>query len=561
MDWQVDLRPRLWRKSLPTAVTHTSHAHAHAPRSSSSGSASDTAATSSQGSGGFKDFMDAYSAGLEEDSSNAATTSAAQGGASGILALLAKLGVTPGSASATDDKATDKDAKKAAEDANGVVVPVPTQPQLALGFANDGGLVETAAQKAISAVTDGTPGAGLVVNAVSDVLGTSNAQATAQTANAAATAAANSAATEAAAAAADASKTAAATSQAAADAASKAGDAAELAAKGVVSIVGKAVADASHTVANQATPKADDAAANAAHVALTALQQSANLATTPMSKSADIRAKLQAAQIGAGKTSVSGAPEAGATTGGTFGDLSASGVTGTPATVATNGLLDATSKQPASPFGDKGPFADGKPQDQLALSDKATDRSQLDTSGNTFSDRLNAQFNANLAGLNQGQTTQSPAQAGAMSQAVPYAAVASTLISHAKSGSSEFNIRLDPAGLGQIDVKMKVGTDGQVRAHLIVDQPATLDLMMRDRQHLQQQLDQAGFKTDSSSLQFSLRDQGQGSGQQQQAWQQDTSSSRGQSRLASLNDSTSQIPASVYGRQSYVRSDAIDISI
>ncbi len=148
-----------------------------------------------------------------------------------------------------------------------------------------------------------------------------------------------------------------------------------------------------------------------------------------------------------------------------------------------------------------------------------------------------------------------------MSQAVPYAAVASTLISHAKAGSSEFNIRLDPAGLGQIDVKMKVGSDGQVRAHLIVDQPATLDLMMRDRQHLQQQLDQAGFKTDSSSLQFSLRDQGQGSGQQQQAWQQDTSSSRGQSRLASLNDSTSQIPASVYGRQSYVRSDAIDISI
>ncbi len=211
-------------------------------------------------------------------------------------------------------------------------------------------------------------------------------------------AAANSAATEVAAAAADASKTAAATSQAAADAASKTGDAAELAAKGVVSIVGKAVTDASHTVANQATPKADDTAANAAHVALTALQQSANLATTPMSKSADIRAKLQAAQIGAGKTSVSGAPEAGATTGGTFGDLSASNTTGTPATVATNGLLDATSKQPASPFGDKGPLADGKPQDQLALSDKAVDRSQLDTSGNTFSDRLNAQFNANLAG-------------------------------------------------------------------------------------------------------------------------------------------------------------------
>jgi flagellar hook-length control protein FliK len=547
MDWQVHLRLMPWRKSLPTAVTHTHTARAHQSNATSSASDASASTSTSQGSGGFKDFMESYLAGLEQDQS-AGVTGTTPGGTNGILALMAKLGVTSGDdATATPDElAAAAKAKKAAEDANGVVVPVAMQPQQALGFANDGGLLETAAQKAISAVTNGTPGAGMVVNAVENVLSGSNAQTAAQAATTTATQAA--------------AQAAAATSQATADTAAKAGDAADLAAKGVVSIVGKSVADASHTVANQTAPKADDAAANAAHVALTALQQSTNLATTPMSRTADIRAKLQATQIGAGKTSVSGAPESGATTGGTFGDLSASGTTGTPATVATNGLLDATAKQSTAPFGDKGPFADGKPQDQLALADKATDKSQLDTSSTSFSDRLNAQFNANLAGLNQGQTTQSPAQAGAMSQAVPYAAVASTLISHAKAGSSEFNIRLDPAGLGQIDVKMKVSSDGQVRAHLIVDQPATLDLMMRDRQHLQQQLDQAGFKTDSSSLQFSLRDQGHGSGQQQ-AWQQDTSSSRGQSRVTSLNDSTSQIPAAVYGRQSYVRSDAIDISI
>lgn len=529
---------------MPTAVTHTHTARAH--QTHASGSASDASASASQGTGGFKDFMESYLAGIEQDQS-AGAGGTTQGGTNGILALLAKLGVTSGDAAASGDKATDADAKKAATvDANGVVIPVATQPQLALGFANDGGLVETAAQKAISVVTNGTPGAGLVVNAVTNALGGSNEQ----------TAAAAAAQT-----AAQAAATAADGAKAATEVGAQAGNAAGLAAQGVISIVGKTVADANHTVANQTPPKVDDAASNAAHVALTALQQTGNLTTTPMSRTADIRAKLQATQIGAGKTSVAGAAEAGATSGGTFGDISASGVTGTPATVATNGLLDATSKQQAAtPFGDKGAFTDGKPQDQLALADKTTDTSSLDASGNTLSDRMDAQFNASLAGLNQGQTTQSPAQAGAMSQAVPYAAVASTLISHAKAGSSEFNIRLDPAGLGQIDVKMKVSSDGQVRAHLIVDQPATLDLMMRDRQHLQQQLDQAGFKTDSSSLQFSLRDQGQGSGQQQ-AWQQDTSSSRGQSRLANLNESTSQISSTVYARQSYVRSDAVDISI
>lgn len=542
---------------MPTAVTHTHAARAHQPHAPSN--ANDTA--SAKGSADFKDFMEAYSAGLDQDGSTAAATSGTQGSADGILALLAKLGVTQGDASET--QAADAKAKKAAEDTTGVVVPVATQPQLALGFANDGGLVETAAQKAISAVTNGTPGAGLVVNAISNVLGGANPDATAaqatntaQTASAAAAQTANAAAAQASAAA-DVAKAAVETG---ANMPAKAGDAAGLAAQGVVSIVGKTVADASHTVANQMQPKADDTASNAAHVALTALQQNGNLATTPLSRSADIRAKLQATQIGAGKTSVTGASELSASTGGTFGDISASAVTGTPATVAANGLLDATSKQQTGPFGgEKGAFTEAKLGDQFVPADSASDRSQVDGSGTTLSDRINAQFNANLAGLNQGQTTQNPAQAGALSQAVPYAAIASTLVSHAKAGSSEFNIRLDPAGLGQIDVKMKVSSDGQVRAHLIVDQPATLDLMMRDRQHLQQQLDQAGFKTDGSSLQFSLRDQGQGSGQQQ-SWQQD-GSSRTQNRLANLNESTSQIPSAIYARQSYVRSDAIDISV
>lgn len=592
MDWQIDLRPRQWRKSLPTPVTHNPQARAH--QIQTTGTGSDATASTSTASGNFKDFMDSFVAGLDADPSNGGagtgvTTTGGQANANGILALLAKLGIKPGEAETTPDgAAATSDTKKIdATDASGVVVPVVAQPQLALGFGTDGGLVETAAQKAITAATSGTPGAGLLVNAISNALGGSgetkggdgaiaqaatSAQATvtgqsaaaAQTVENAVTSAQTTVATQTtgtppANATALTDQTAAA-AQTVADAAAKAGDSAGLAAQGVVSIAGKAVvADAAHTVANQTAPKADDTASNTAHVALTALQQSANLATTPISRAADIRSKLQPAQLGAGKTSAVGASEVGASSGTTMGDALAAQATGTPATAATSGLLDATARQQLAQFGDKSSAANSKSQDQVAAS-TTDDKSQLDGSGSTFSDRLNAQFNANLSGLNQGQTTQSPAQAGATSQSVPYAALASTLVSHAKAGSSEFNIRLDPAGLGQIDVKMKVSSDGQVRAHLIVDQPATLDLMMRDRQNLQQQLDQAGFKTDGSSLQFSLRDQGQGSSQQQ-AWQQQDGSSRAQSRATTVTDSTGQLPSAVYARQSYIRTDAVDISI
>jgi hypothetical protein len=80
--------------------------------------------------------------------------------------------------------------------------------------------------------------------------------------------------------------------------------------------------------------------------------------------------------------------------------------------------------------------------------------------------------------------------------------------------------------------------------------------MMRDRQQLQQQLDQAGFKTDGSSLQFSLKDQGQGQQQANQG-QQSQPSTASQSADTVLTP----VQSAVYARQSYVRSDGVDLSV
>lgn len=93
---------------------------------------------------------------------------------------------------------------------------------------------------------------------------------------------------------------------------------------------------------------------------------------------------------------------------------------------------------------------------------------------------------------------------------VPAMAIALQMSKNLQKGSSSFDIRLDPAEMGRIDVRMEVRQDGHITAHLTVDRPETLDLLQRDARALQQALNDAGLQADSDSLNFSLRDQNAG---------------------------------------------------
>ena len=77
----------------------------------------------------------------------------------------------------------------------------------------------------------------------------------------------------------------------------------------------------------------------------------------------------------------------------------------------------------------------------------------------------------------------------------------------ARSGKSHFEIRLDPADLGRIDVRIDVDRNGQITSHLRVEKPETLSMLRQDAPQLQRALDDAGFKSGDGGLQFSLRDQ------------------------------------------------------
>ena len=143
----------------------------------------------------------------------------------------------------------------------------------------------------------------------------------------------------------------------------------------------------------------------------------------------------------------------------------------------------------------------------------------------------------------------------ATNAAVPISGLALEIAASVRSGKSRFEIRLDQADLGRIDVRIDVDRNGQVTSHLTVEKPETLSMLRQDAPQLQRQLDDAGFKTGNGGLQFSLRDQsssGQDNGQ---------GSGRNAHRLVVEEDT---IPAVVAGR-SYGRmlgsSSGVDIKV
>jgi chemotaxis protein MotD len=105
----------------------------------------------------------------------------------------------------------------------------------------------------------------------------------------------------------------------------------------------------------------------------------------------------------------------------------------------------------------------------------------------------------------------------ATSAAVPLSGLAMEIAASANSGKTRFEIRLDPAELGRIDVRIDIDRHGQVTSHLTVERPETLSMLRQDANQLQRALDNAGLSTGNGGLQFSLRDQssqGQNDGNQ-----------------------------------------------
>jgi flagellar hook-length control protein FliK len=83
----------------------------------------------------------------------------------------------------------------------------------------------------------------------------------------------------------------------------------------------------------------------------------------------------------------------------------------------------------------------------------------------------------------------------------------------AAGGAKSFEIRLDPAELGRVEVQLNVAHDGTADATITVHRPETLALLLHDSQNLERTLRDAGLDVSNSSLNFSLKGEGrQGDG-------------------------------------------------
>ncbi len=86
-------------------------------------------------------------------------------------------------------------------------------------------------------------------------------------------------------------------------------------------------------------------------------------------------------------------------------------------------------------------------------------------------------------------------------------------------GNNRIRIKMQPASLGQVEVRMEVGHDGSLKAVIAADKHETFEWLQRDARSLERALQESGFKTDSGSLSFQYRG-GEGGQQRSFAEQQ-----------------------------------------
>ena len=90
--------------------------------------------------------------------------------------------------------------------------------------------------------------------------------------------------------------------------------------------------------------------------------------------------------------------------------------------------------------------------------------------------------------------------------ATPVRQIAPALLSLGGAGAStqRLTVRLDPANLGQVEIRVDRPKFGPPEVRIAVERSETLALLQHDRHQLQQALDQAGIPSEGRQIEFRL---------------------------------------------------------
>lgn len=100
------------------------------------------------------------------------------------------------------------------------------------------------------------------------------------------------------------------------------------------------------------------------------------------------------------------------------------------------------------------------------------------------------------------------AHAAARFQPQTVQTLAARIAARAVEGGRVFDIRLDPAELGRVEVRLEMGADNSVRALLSAERADTLAELQRSARDLEKALAEAGLDLAEDGLSFSLSDDG-----------------------------------------------------
>jgi flagellar hook-length control protein FliK len=106
------------------------------------------------------------------------------------------------------------------------------------------------------------------------------------------------------------------------------------------------------------------------------------------------------------------------------------------------------------------------------------------------------------------------AETGTQRAAPAAAQVGQEIIRRFNGGNTSFELRLDPAELGRVEVRMEVSRDHKVTAVITADNPQALTELSRQARELEAQLQSAGLQLSDNGLSFDLRQGANGRGAQ-----------------------------------------------
>lgn len=99
-----------------------------------------------------------------------------------------------------------------------------------------------------------------------------------------------------------------------------------------------------------------------------------------------------------------------------------------------------------------------------------------------------------------------PVKAAYQSPQVNLPHMAISIARNFQAGKNNFQIRLDPAELGRVNIQLSVDDSGAVTAKMLVERPETLQLLQQDARALERALSQAGLDTERGNLEFFQKD-------------------------------------------------------